>query len=65
MSTQLMGDTVAHVQATENRTVAKDHADSDSFTDLWLTHHLTQLYGQVANEPLPDELLARLEARFG
>jgi hypothetical protein len=65
MGTQLMGEIAARPPSTENRAIAKDRAGFDSFTDLWLRHHLNQLYGQVANEPLPDEFLALLETRFG
>jgi hypothetical protein len=64
MSTQFTGDIEAQAP-TENQTVATERSRSDSLTDLWLRHHLTQLYGHVASEPLPDELLALLEARLG
>jgi hypothetical protein len=63
MSTQLIGDIEAQASS-ENRTVAKQPTGSDAFTDLWLRHHLTQLYGNVAKEPLPDDLLALLEERL-
>jgi hypothetical protein len=36
----------------------------DPVFDGWLTHHLSQLYGPVVNEPIPAELLRRLEERL-
>jgi hypothetical protein len=64
MSRQLIGDIKARAP-TEHQTVATERAGSDLLMDLWLRHHLTQLYGHMANEPLPAELLALLEARLG
>jgi hypothetical protein len=38
--------------------------DEDPAFDGWLTHHLSQLYGPVVDEPIPAELLRRLEERL-
>src|ERR1700751_6125395 len=64
MSTELVDDIEAQ-KPPENQVAAKRRAISGSLSDFWLRHHLTQLYGHGANEPLPDELLALLEARLG
>ena len=32
--------------------------------DRWLTHHLSQLYGPVVNEPIPADFLHLLEERL-
>jgi hypothetical protein len=44
---------------------ATDRPKSDAAMDLWLKHHLSQLYGPATDEPISDELLKRLKACFG
>jgi hypothetical protein len=37
---------------------------SDPVFDGWLNHHLSQLYGPILDEPIPNELLRLLEKRL-
>jgi Anti-sigma factor NepR len=37
---------------------------ADPAFDLWLTHHLRQLYDPVVQEPIPRDLIKLLEARL-
>ncbi len=37
---------------------------SDPVFDGWLKHHLTRLYGPVLEEPIPKDLLRRLEEKL-
>ncbi|HEX4506221.1 MAG TPA: hypothetical protein VH722_10865 [Alphaproteobacteria bacterium] len=37
---------------------------SDPVFDGWLNHHLSRLYGPIADEPIPNELLRLLEERL-
>ena len=46
------------------RNAASGKPGGDLAFDGWLTHHLSQLYGPVVDEPIPAELLRRLEERF-
>ena len=50
---------------TSNDVHSKGQPKSDANLDSWLTHHLTQLYGPVANEAIPEDLLRRLQACLG
>jgi hypothetical protein len=36
----------------------------DPVFDGWLNHHLSQLYGPIVDEPIPDKLLRLLEERL-
>jgi hypothetical protein len=38
---------------------------SDPLFDGWLTHHLSQLYDPVIEEPIPAALLKLLQERLG
>lgn len=38
-------------------------SSSDAAFDLWLHRGLQTIYGDVANEPIPAELMALIEAR--
>lgn len=38
---------------------------SDAALDLWLKHHLSQLYGPVVDDPISDDLLKRLKDCLG
>ena len=38
-----------------------DKADKPQAFDLWLKRGLHQIYDDVANEPIPDELLKLIE----
>jgi hypothetical protein len=66
----MMGILLAHREregsAGESPTNADTHGKpkGDLAFDNWLTHHLSQLYGPVANEPLPADLLRLLEERL-
>ena len=45
---------------------ATDRPKSDAAMDLWLKHHLAQIYGPVVEDhPISDDLLKRLEVCFG
>ncbi|GBR06612.1 MULTISPECIES: NepR family anti-sigma factor [Asaia] len=39
----------------------KTSSDSDNPFDIWLKRGLHQLFDDVANEPIPDELLRLIE----
>jgi len=51
-----------------NKTVvdigARGKPKSDPVFDGWLNHHLSRLYGPVLEEPIPKELLRRLEEKL-
>ncbi len=44
---------------------AQGRPKSDAALDLWLKHHLSQLYGPVDTDPISAELLKRLEDCLG
>ena len=45
-------------------TGARGKPNSDSVFDGWLNHHLSRLYGPVLDEPIPKDLLRRLEEKL-
>jgi hypothetical protein len=45
--------------------VAPGKPKSNPVFDSWLTHHLSQLYDPVIEEPIPAALLKLLEERLG
>ena len=44
---------------------AQGRPKSDATLDLWLKHHLSQLYGPVVEDPISDDLLKRLKDCLG
>jgi hypothetical protein len=44
---------------------AQGRPKSDAALDLWLKHHLSQLYGPVVDDSISDELLKRLKDCLG
>ena len=43
---------------------ARGKPKSDPVFDGWLNHHLSRLYGPVLEEPIPKDLLRRLEEKL-
>ena len=43
---------------------ARGKPKSDPVFDGWLNHHLSRLYGPVLDEPIPQDLLRRLEEKL-
>ncbi len=62
---RLVDDPEKEARVPVSQSNAHDRPKSDAVLDLWLKHHLSQLYGPVDENPISDELLKRLENCFG